>query len=89
MTNLFYSRQDVEDASWILSTMHTLNHGIAAELWAAKVIAWYHNFISFVKERVAKIRDRGITTPIKELFEQTVTLIKNGVLIVNHVMLME
>ena len=88
MTNLFYSRQDVEDASWILSTMHTLNHGIMAEIWAAKVIAWYQNFIAFVKERISKIRDRGITTPIKELFTQTVQLIKNGVLIINPVMLM-
>jgi len=89
MTNQFYSRQDVEDAFWILSTMNTLNHGLNSELWAAKVVAWYQNFIALLKERVAKIRDRGITTPIKELFAQTVTLIKNGVLIVNHVMLME
>lgn len=85
----FYSRQDVEDASWILSTMHTLNHGLMAEVWAARVIAWYQNFISYLKERVSKIRGRGITTPIKELFAQTVTLIKNGVLTVNPVMLME
>lgn len=84
----FYSRQDVEDASWILSTASTLNHGIMAEVWAARVIAWYHNFISFLKERVSKIRGRGVTTPIKEIFTQTVNLIKNGVIIIDSITLM-
>lgn len=89
MTNLFYSRQDVEDAYWIIQTSNTLNHGLMAELWAAKVIAWFQNFLSLIKERVAKIRDKGIKTPIKELVTQTVQLIKNGVLIINPIMLME
>ncbi len=89
MTNLFYSRQDVEDASWILSTMHTLNHGLMSEIWATKVIAWYYNFMDAVRKRVESVRLRGISTPIKELFTETVQLIKNGVLIINPIMLMQ
>ncbi len=89
MYNEFYSRQDVEDASWILSTSSTLNHGLMMELWAAKVIAWFHNFIAYLKQRVSKIRERGVSTPIKEIFNQTVTLIKNGVIIINSITLMQ
>ncbi len=89
MYNEFYSRQDVEDASWILSTSSTLNHGLMAELWAAKVVAWFHNFITYLKERVSKIRLQGVSTPIKELVEQTVILIKNGVIIINSITLMQ
>lgn len=88
MKSVFYSRQDVEDAYWILSTSSTLNHGISAELWAAKVVAWYHNFMYTVRKRVESVRLRGISTPIKELFTETVQLIKNGVLIINPIMLM-
>ena len=89
MRQEFYSRQDVEDAAWILSTASTLNHGLMAEVWAARVIAWYQNFIAYLKERVSKIRGRGITTPIKEIFTQTVNLIKNGVIIINSITLMQ
>lgn len=89
MRQEFYSRQDVEDAAWILSTASTLNHGLMAEVWAARVIAWYQNFIAYLKERVSKIRGRGITTPIKEILNQTVNLIKNGVIIINSITLMQ
>lgn len=89
MYNEFYSRQDVDLAAWVLSTMHTLNHGITTEVWAARVVAWYHNFISYLKDSVAKVRSMGIATPIKELVAQTVTLIKNGVIIINSITLMQ
>lgn len=84
----FYSQQDVEDACWILETNNSLNHGIVFEVWAAKVLAWYYNFINLVEERIVKAKAWNLSTSLQDVLTQTTNLIKNGVLFVYPVMLM-
>jgi len=52
MTNkIYYSREDVEDAYWILGTSSYLNHGLPALLWAQRVRVWAVNVVSYVKAK--------------------------------------
>ncbi len=41
---VFYSREDVSLAEWVLQTSETLNQGLITILWALKVIYWYMEF---------------------------------------------
>ena len=84
--NKFFSKQDVADAGWILETQDTLNHGLCNLIWAAKVIAWFQNFLQLIRDRVAVIRGRGITTSIKDIINQTAALVRNEVLSVEPIM---
>lgn len=41
---VFYSREDVSLAEWVIRTADTLNQGIITVLWALKVLYWYIEF---------------------------------------------
>jgi len=84
--NKFFTKQDVADAGWILETQDTLRHRLCDLIWAAKVIAWFQNFLQLIRDRVAVIRGRGITTNIKDIISQTAALVRNEVLSVEPIM---
>ena len=50
----FYNSQDVQDAEWLIQTNDSLNHGIAAMLWAWRVIKWYMDMYLYVRSKVIK-----------------------------------
>lgn len=86
MNNKFFSKEDVADAGWILETQDTLDHGLCNLIWAAKVIAWFQNFLQLIRDRVAVIRGRGLSTNIKDIISQTADLVRNEVLSVEPIM---
>lgn len=75
MKNLFFSKEQVLDAEWIIQTDNQLNHGLPHTLWAWKVINWYLNFYNKVKQLLFYRRKLGIKTTVQE----TVNYIANQI----------
>jgi len=49
MTNqIYYTKENVEEAQWILGTSSYLNHGLPALLWAAKINIWYTSLLAYI-----------------------------------------
>jgi hypothetical protein len=85
---IFYYKEDVESAIWILETQDNLDHRLCNILWAAKVIAWFQNFIALIRSKVDRIRGRGIATPIQKIISDISNSIKSGRIFINPIMLM-
>lgn len=80
--NLFFSRQDVADAEWIINSDASLNHGVVHLLWAWKVINWYLNMYQKVKATYTFRVRQGIKTTIQEVTDYIVGLIKDNKVLV-------
>lgn len=49
MKPIFYSKEDVLLAEWVIQTKDTLNQGLPTILWAWKVVKWYSDFYSVLR----------------------------------------
>lgn len=72
MNNLIFSRQDVNDALWIINSDAELNHGLPFMIWAWKVIAWYMNLYNIVKSRFTKLVSQGLSVTVEEILDEVI-----------------
>lgn len=49
--SVYYSKEDVSDAYWILSTQHSLEHRVCDLMWATRVYIWLTSIISYVHRK--------------------------------------
>ena len=78
---VFYSKQDVTIAEWLLNTQNRLNHGITALLWAQRVLIWYSQFY----QHVMLLKKKLYSVPLKECLCRIVNQIKDGKLVIRDV----
>lgn len=69
---VFYSKEQVDEALWILNTPH-LNHGIA-NMWAYRIMIWYTQFYN----HVIHLKRKLYNVPLKEYLCRIVNQIKEG-----------
>lgn len=82
---IFYSVEDVECAGIIEDNPHLFEFSF--QVWAAKVIAWFRNFLALIDSKVTRLRGRGITTPIQKIITDITNSIKSGKIFINPIML--
>lgn len=80
--NLYFSRQDVEDAEWIIQTSNQLDHGIEPLLWAWKVVNWYLNFYTRIKKIVLSKLRQGIKVDVQSVVTYVAKLVKSNKILV-------
>ena len=71
---IFYSKEDVGIAEWLLNTQNRLNHGLVPLLWALKVMTWYAQFY----QHVMLLKKKLYSVPLKECLCRVVSSIKDG-----------
>lgn len=71
---VFYSKEDVGIAEWLLNTQNRLNHGIVPILWALRVMTWYAQFY----QHVVLLKKKLYNVPLKECLCRVVNQIKDG-----------
>ena len=75
---VFYSKEDVGIAEWLLNTQNRLNHGIVPLLWALRVMTWYSQFY----QNVMLLKKKLYSVPLKECLCRIVNQIKDGKLVI-------
>lgn len=75
---IFYSKEDVGIAEWLLNTQNRLNHGIVPILWALRVTTWYAQFY----QHVMLLKKKLYSVPLKECLCRIVNQIKEGKLVI-------
>lgn len=78
---VFYSKEDVGIAEWLLNTQNRLNHGIVPILWALRVMTWYAQFY----QHVMLLKKKLYSVPLKECLCRIVNQIKDGKLVIRDV----
>lgn len=51
---VYYSKEEVSLAFWVLSTQNNLDHGLPTLLWAMHIRIWIVNVVSYVKRKFNK-----------------------------------
>ena len=52
--SIYYSKEEVSLAFWVLSTQNNLDHGLPTLLWAMHIRIWIVNVVSYVKRKFNK-----------------------------------
>lgn len=52
--SVYYSKEEVSLAYWVLSTQNILDHGLPTLLWAMHIRIWIVNVVSYVKRKFNK-----------------------------------
>ena len=76
---VYYSKEDVSDAYWILSTQHSLDHRVCDLMWATRVYIWLTSIISYVCRKFNDVSEFECN------FTNTLNRVKEGELNFNDV----
>lgn len=70
--SIYYSKEEVSLAHWVIATQNYLDHGLPTLLWAMHIRIWVVNVVSYVKRKFNNICD------FDNNFLNTIKRIKKG-----------